>query len=163
MASRPAVTNQTEAPADPAGATPSPQPQPGAAAVLRLLTREQILAAEDLPWELVDVPEWGGTVRVQALSGADRDVYDTQSWAYQKAGLSPLTDFRTRRVALAITDENGAKLFTAKDVAQLARKSGTALDRVDDVVVRLSGLEDGAVDKAKAELKADPNGDSGTA
>ena len=34
------------------------------------LTREQILEADDLPTESLDVPEWGGEVLIRALNGA---------------------------------------------------------------------------------------------
>ena len=40
------------------------------------LNREAILAAEDLPRELVEVPEWGGAVYVRALTGAERDQFE---------------------------------------------------------------------------------------
>ena len=39
-----------------------------------LLSKEQILAAEDLPHKDVPVPEWKGTVRVRALTGFERDL-----------------------------------------------------------------------------------------
>jgi len=40
-----------------------------------LLTRDEILKAEDIQYETVPVPEWapGGTVRVKTLSGEERD------------------------------------------------------------------------------------------
>ena len=37
------------------------------------LTAEAITAAQDPAHEDVHVPEWGGWVRVKALSGAERD------------------------------------------------------------------------------------------
>jgi hypothetical protein len=37
------------------------------------LTIDQILAANDLPSEVVEVPEWGGKVKVQGLSRASYD------------------------------------------------------------------------------------------
>lgn len=37
------------------------------------LTIDQILAANDIPTETVDVPEWGGRVKVQGLSRAAFD------------------------------------------------------------------------------------------
>jgi hypothetical protein len=43
------------------------------------LTRDAILQAPDLQGEDVAVPEWGGTVRVRGLSGAQRDAYEA-SW-----------------------------------------------------------------------------------
>ena len=42
---------------------------------MSLLSKEAILAAQDLPSEDVEVPEWGGTVRVRGLDGKGRDEY----------------------------------------------------------------------------------------
>jgi len=43
---------------------------------LTLLTKDAILAAEDAVFEDVHVSEWGGTVRVKALSGLERDRFE---------------------------------------------------------------------------------------
>ena len=40
---------------------------------MSLLSAAEILAADDLPTEDVEVSEWNGTVRVRALTGAERD------------------------------------------------------------------------------------------
>lgn len=37
------------------------------------LTIDEILAANDLPTEVVEVPEWGGSIKVQGLSRAAYD------------------------------------------------------------------------------------------
>ena len=49
------------------------------------LTRDAILAAEDLRTEEVPVPEWGGSVIVRTLRGDDRDAYDLACYASRKA------------------------------------------------------------------------------
>ena len=40
------------------------------------LTRDQILAVSDIQTEEVHVPEWGGTVLVRGLTGAERDEFE---------------------------------------------------------------------------------------
>ena len=40
------------------------------------LSADDILNADDLPREPVEVPEWGGTVLVQGMSGTDRDRFE---------------------------------------------------------------------------------------
>lgn len=131
-----------------------------------LLSRAAILAVEDIQYEIIDVPEWGGPVRVRSLTGSERDQYDAESWNMTHGGKdaqAALTDFRVRRVAKAIVDENGAPLFGAADVAALGRKNGAVIDRLDDVVTRLSGMDDKAVKAALEALKDAPSGGSGTA
>jgi hypothetical protein len=149
--------------ADDAEASGVDVPEPAGVA---LLSRTAILAAEDIQYELVEVPEWGGTVRVRSLTGTERDQYDAESWSMTHGGKdaqAALTDFRVRRVARAIVDEDGASMFGAADIAALGRKNGAVIDRLDDVVTRLSGMDDKAVKAALEALKDAPSGGSGTA
>ena len=43
---------------------------------MKALTRDEILGADDLKTESVKVPEWGGTVLVRELTGAERDEWE---------------------------------------------------------------------------------------
>ena len=131
--------------------------------VVRVLTRADILAAEDIDYEYLDVPEWGGTLRVRGMTGTERDRYDAESFiAGQKQGGTPLDEFRVRRVAKCIVDDNGLRIFSDQDIAALGQKNGAVLDRIDDVIVRLSKVGEAAVEKEKADLKAVPSDGSGT-
>ena len=139
-------------------------PTPTVAAGPRLLTRAAILAAPDTTYEDMEIPEWGGVIRVRSLTGTERDAYDSESYlASQQKGGTALDQFRVRRVAKCIVDENGLRVFSDADVAVLGEKNGSVIDRIDDVIVRLSGIGQDAVDKAKADLKADPSAGSGSA
>lgn len=106
------------------------------------LSRDEILAAEDLTFEDVEVPEWGGTVRVRALDGVSRDAYEMSLYDL-RAGKDPKMkpeNMRAKLVALSIVDGEGASLFTEADVVRLGRKSAHALDRVWTVARRLSAI-----------------------
>ena len=109
-----------------------------------LLTRETILAKQSLQSELVDVPEWGGTVRVRELTGTERDLFEAAMVRMQKGGKHDLTmdNARARLVALAVIDATGAKVFTQGDIEKLGNLSAAALSRVFDVAARLSKITD---------------------
>ena len=62
-----------------------------------MLTREQILQSDDLPRETVPVPEWGGSVRIRTLSGADRDGYNFFMEQGMGKTLTLLNNFMLRR------------------------------------------------------------------
>ncbi|MFI6105846.1 hypothetical protein [Streptomyces sp. NPDC051310] len=107
------------------------------------LSPQQILDAEDLSTEDVDVPEWGGTVRVRALSGTERDKIEASMVSASGTSLNTekLAGFRARLAAAAIVDENGKRMFRSEaETRRLGEKSATALQRVCDVAMRLSGL-----------------------
>lgn len=107
----------------------------------KLLGREAILAVSDIQTEDVDVPEWGGTVRVKGLTGTERDAFEQScvSGTGKKATFK-MNNIRARLVAKTAIDENGALIFQEADVEVLGQKSGAALDRVFTVAQRLSGL-----------------------
>ena len=105
------------------------------------LTRSQILEASDIQTEEVHVPEWGGTVLVRGLTGAERDEFE--------AGIAEprgnkvryhMQDIRARLCVMSIVDAEGKRMFTVADVEALTVKSASALDRVFTVARRLSGL-----------------------
>lgn len=110
-----------------------------------LIGKADILDADDLELEDVPVPEWGGTVRVRGLTGAERDSYEMRMAIARQKGETDI-DIRASLVGRCMVDENGDRLFTNKELPQLARKSGAVLDRVFDVVGRLSGLDIGGGD-----------------
>ncbi len=131
---------------------------------MSLLTREAILAADDRKTKDVKVPEWGGTVRVRALSGAERDAYEASLVRIKSNGERQLTlaNARARLVFLATCDEAGDRLFTKEqDVNELGKKSAAALQRVWEAASELSGLTDEDVEKA-AETFVDAPSDGST-
>lgn len=114
-----------------------------------LLSRDQILGAEDIGTEDVPVPEWGGTVRVRGLSGRERDAYEAAMVQISANGARRVTmdNIRAGLVARSVVDAEGNRLFSDEDVKALGEKSGAALDRVWDVARRLSGLSEEDVEE----------------
>ena len=130
----------------------------------KLLTRDAILGASDIKTKEVAVPEWGGTVRVRGLTAAQRDVVEAQAVSARGKDVSiNMAGLRASMAAMAIVDENDKPLFTKADVKALGEKSGTALDRVFEVVTSLSGMSDNDVDELVGNSDADQSDDSRSA
>lgn len=113
------------------------------AEVISFLSRAQILEAKDIAEDTVAVPEWGGSVKVRALTGAERDQYEAQFVRFDRKGnrqAPSFQDIRAKLVAMSCIDEQGQRLFTDADIVQLSRKSAAALQRVFEACQRLSGL-----------------------
>lgn len=123
--------------------------------------KDSILSAEDIEHEDHDVPEWGVKVRVQAMTGTQRDSFEAKMVAVRKGQDGPdvelrLADFRSRVLVKCLADpETGKRIFEDKDAQQLGRKSGAVIDRLFDVAKRVSGMDEGSVETAR--------GNSGTA
>lgn len=129
-----------------------------------MLTRDSILAAADLKTEDVDVPEWGGVVKVRVFSGASRDRLDAFLTSVVDAGgkLKDPTGLRSLVVILAACDEKGNALFSGKDAGALEQKNAVALNRVFEAAARINGLGAAFVSEAKADFFDGQSGSSGT-
>lgn len=106
-----------------------------------LLGKDQILAAEDLPYRDVEIPEWGGTVRVRTMTGGERDAFEAS--LYEKVGEElkyRREHFRAKLLSKVIVDDKGARLFSDKDIEQLSGKSARALNRLFDVAQEINGI-----------------------
>lgn len=129
---------------------------------MRVLTADDILAADDLERQLVEVPEWGGSVFVRGLTGLERDSFEAGVVDQRNKGRLNLQNFRARLCALTMVGEQGERLFNEAQAEALGRKSAQALQRVFEVAQRLSGLSAADVSELTDELRENPTSGSST-
>lgn len=105
------------------------------------LSVDQILAANDLPSEVVEVPEWGGKVKVQGLSRAAYDgiakaaeVTVPATGPGQQAGTKRDDDKFSDLLFLACVVE---PRFADEHIPALRNKSLGALNRVYQAIGRV--------------------------
>lgn len=131
---------------------------------MEFLTRDQILAVDDTLYEEVLVPEWGGKVLVKSLTGVERD--RIEATIVQQNGRSTrmdLTNVRAKFTAWSVVDpETHKRLFADEDILALGKKSAAALQRVFDVVQRLSGLSNEDLEEMTKNSSNGQNGASGS-
>ena len=123
----------------------------------KLLTRDQILGADDLPSEEVEVPEWGGSVKIRTMTGSERDAFEASllGTGSKKDKQKVMLDIRAKFASLVIVDKDNKRLFTAKDIKDLGSKSASALDRVLTVGQRLNGLSSDDVEELAGNSESD--------
>lgn len=117
---------------------------------MAMLRKEDILTAKDAAHIDLEVPEWGGTVRVSTMTGFARDRFDAS--IISKNGTSgPNTEnIRAKLVAACLVDEAGNLLFNEADIAKLGKKSCKVLDKIFEAAQKLNGIGDAEVEqKAK--------------
>ena len=125
---------------------------------MTLLSKTAILAAQDLQTEDVEVPEWGGAVRVRSFTGRERDAFESSMVRGEGRDRKvDLTNMRARLVGLTVIDETGQRLFTDEEVDLLGAKSGAALDRVFAVAQKLNGLSGADVDELSKNSSGVPS------
>lgn len=110
-----------------------------------LLTAAQILECSDLEEEVVEVPEWGGSVRVRSFSKA------LQQQIRKDAKIAGEIDSDRLELLLFISGVVEPK-FSPDQYEQLRKKNAKALDRVLKVLNRLSGLGEEALEEAKTNF-----------
>ena len=125
---------------------------------MTLLSKTAILAANDLKSEDVEVPEWGGAVRVRSFTGRERDAFESSMVRGDGRDRKvDLTNMRARLVGLTVIDESGQRLFTDEEADLLGAKSGAALDRVFAVAQKLNGLSGADVDELSKNSSGVPS------
>jgi len=101
-----------------------------------VLSLDQMLAGSDTEYELVDVPEWGGKVRIGSLT-AEQMV----KWTEAKTE-TPL-DRRNAGLLLlvsSIVDADGNRIANASHVGAFRGRSAKVLNRIIDRILKMNGL-----------------------
>lgn len=110
---------------------------------MALLTREQILAKNDMKRERVSVPEWDGDeVIVSSLTAAAKNAYQASLFDIKGSTRKIRMENATAKLlVMTLVDENGNRQFTETDIEKLGTKSAAALERLVKVANRLSGMD----------------------
>ena len=106
-----------------------------------MLDKNAILKSDDLPREEVAVEQWGGSVWVRTLTGTERDQFEESCIKSKGKNRSVnLENIRARLCVLTMCNEVGERLFDARDVEALGKKSAMCLDLIFAVAQRMNGL-----------------------
>lgn len=119
-----------------------------------MLKREDILRVEDLATEDVEVPEWGGSVRVRGMTAKEQSEYEQGLMIFRRSNpgalgfdVEPnLVNAKARLVCKCAIDEQGNRLFTDADASLLGKKAAKPVRRLSDTIERLSGMGKGVID-----------------
>ena len=123
-----------------------------------ILTREQILNSVDIVTEEVSCPEWGGSVLVRGMTGYEREAYESDMAARRLAdGTIDIHGLRGRMAARTVVNGDGERIFTDDDIDVLSNKNAAPLDRIYDVVCRLSRITESEVAEAEERMATDPS------
>lgn len=114
-----------------------------AAAPAPILSREALLAADDRAEKVIEVPEWGGSVKIKALSlGAWQDAME-RSTVDGKVD-DNLAGLHTLLVGIVEPE------LSAEDYEQLRNKGIDGVMRVMGEIASLSGVDANAIKAAEA-------------
>ena len=81
------------------------------------LSKDAILAADDLPKETVHIEEWGGDVIVRGMTGSERDQWEESLQRRKgKNDEMNLKNIRAELLCMVLVDEHGERIFSQKDI-----------------------------------------------
>ena len=105
-----------------------------------MLTKEQILGADDLVTEHMDIPEWGDDLWVRTMTGTERDAWEAGLIGDGDGAKPNMVNVRAKLCVRCICNEAGERVFDDAEAAALGGRSARALDRIFAVAQRLNGL-----------------------
>jgi hypothetical protein len=126
-------------------AEPPAEPNGVASATPKILSVEDILTAPDIQERVVEVPEWGGAVKIRSFTKARQ--IQLRSQAVDSKG-----EVDSERMELLMFIEGVVEpKFEARHIDLLREKSATAMDKVLSAILDLGGL----TPERQAEMERD--------
>lgn len=128
---------------------------------MALLSAKEIFDKDDAEFLDVPVPEWGGEVRIKALTGTKRDKYENSLAKMKNGQMVPdVMNARARLVAWSAINADGSALFGDSEIMRLGNKNAKALDRVFEAAAKLSGIAPEDVETAREDFSEGQSEDS---
>ena len=126
---------------------------------MALLSKQQIQSAPKRKYMILEVPEWGGQVRLQSLTGKERDDFESSlSTTRGNKTKENKANFRGRLAALVIVDEDGHRLFNNHlEIEALGDGSVGGLQRVFNAAQSMNAFTDEDVDGLTEDFEEAPD------
>lgn len=122
--------------------------------------RDKILAAQDIPSEVVTIPEWGVDVLVRGMSAGDRITLMQNAFDQTTQQVNMSIVYPDVVVACTYDPSSDEAIFTDEDKAAILAKSSAAVERLANVGLRLSGIGKDEQDAAGKDSSKSKNEDS---
>jgi hypothetical protein len=122
--------------------------------------RDKILAAQDIPAEVVAIPEWGVDVLVRGMSAGDRITLMQNAFDQTTQQVNMSIVYPDVVVACTFDPESDEAVFSEADKSAILAKSSAAVERLANVGLRLSGIGKDEQDAAGKDSSNTPNDDS---
>lgn len=110
----------------------------------KFLTKQEILAKNDVSFIEMDVPQWGGVIQFRSLTG-DEAIEFGQRLENLDTKQEAIIDLFT----VSVVDENGDRIFDAGDIRQLRKKSWAVFLKAQTKLLEFNGYNEVAKKTAK--------------
>jgi hypothetical protein len=122
--------------------------------------RDKILAAQDIPTEVVTIPEWGVDVLVRGMSAGDRITLMQNAFDQTTQQVNMNIVYPDVVISCTFDPASDQAIFTDEDKSAILAKSSAAVERLANVGLRLSGIGKDEQDAAGKDSSKSQNEDS---
>jgi len=113
----------------------------------KILTFDEILATSDLSQEVVDIPQWGGKVKIKELTKAARERLSKQATVNGQVDSDKLQ-------VLMLAECLEEPKITVEQAQQLWEKSAAAVDKILFAILEINGLSELAQKEMQKTFRA---------
>ncbi len=107
-----------------------------------MLSRDDIFSAKDLTFQEVEIPQWGGSVRIKVMSIAEQIAFERLNKAKKDD-----SELVFALLSQCCVDEGGNHLFEEKDVVELNKKSSVPVLALFKACLDLNSMNQVDLDK----------------
>lgn len=107
-----------------------------------ILTKENIFASQDITTQLIPMPEWGGEVRIKAMSIGDQIEFEKLNKKSKDT-----SNIVCNTLMFCCIDEDGERLFSEEDLKLLEHKSFRAIEKLFKACLELNALSEESLEK----------------
>lgn len=122
--------------------------------------RDKIFSAQDIPTEVVNIPEWGVDVLVRGMSAGDRITLMQNAFDQTTQQVNMSIVYPDVVVSCTYDPDSNEPVFTPADKDAILAKSSAAVERLANVGLRLSGIGKEEQDAAGKDSSASQKDDS---
>jgi hypothetical protein len=127
----------------------------------KYLSRAAIDTVEDRPTGEVEVPQWGGWVRIQAMSAKQRSMITGTMMAVDgvdvKVRADEIGSVQLRTVAACLIEEDGSPTYQEHEYDSIGEKNAGAIETIYTALQELSGLGKDAIEDAEKNSETTPS------
>lgn len=107
-----------------------------------ILTKDQIFTANQLQHEDVEIPDWGGSVRIRELTVGEANEIRQLAESLSDKGDTLRTEAVSKKTLSlgAIDPSTGGRLFTEEDVERISERKSVGILMLAAAIMSLSGM-----------------------
>lgn len=129
----------------------------------QLLSKADIMKAQDIVCREIEVPEWGGAVLMRSMSGKERADFEAAVQSRRKGNNQfDMVLLREMLIAVVLVNSDGERLFTDGEITELGKKSSKVIERLFEEAQDMNGIGAEAVKELEENLDGGPSDKDGS-